>query len=98
MIVELFFSVGALHEDKQYDLMITAFLKFKKIVNDDCKLLIAGGDHGAKKNLQDLIDELNLNDHVQLLGYISDEKSGNIIKIVARSSYWGNMKALVFLY
>ncbi len=29
MIVNLFFSVGALHEDKQYDLMIKAFLKFK---------------------------------------------------------------------
>ncbi|EFC1528483.1 glycosyltransferase family 4 protein [Escherichia ruysiae] len=83
-----FFSVGALHEDKQYDLMITAFLKFKKIVNDDCKLLIAGGDHGAKKNLQDLIDELKLNDHVQLLGYISDEK---------KWEYYENCCALILL-
>ncbi|MFP1483778.1 hypothetical protein ACLB1S_18820 [Escherichia coli] len=29
--------------------MIKAFLKFKKLVNDNCKLLIAGGDHGARK-------------------------------------------------
>lgn len=83
-----FFSVGALHEDKQYDLMIKAFLKFKKLVNDNCKLLIAGGDHGAKKILQDLIDELKLNDHVQLLGYITDEDKWD---------YYENCCALILL-
>ncbi|GDF72698.1 glycosyl transferase [Escherichia coli] len=80
--------MGALHEDKQYDLMIKAFLKFKKLVNDNCKLLIAGGDHGAKKILQDLIDELKLNDHVQLLGYITDEDKWD---------YYENCCALILL-
>lgn len=83
-----FFSVGALQDDKQYDLMITAFLKFKKRVNNNCKLLIAGGDHGAKKNLQALIEKLNLDDHVQLLGYITDED---------KWGYYKNCRALILL-
>lgn len=31
--------------------MIKVFLKFKKLVNDNCKLLIVGGDYGVKKIL-----------------------------------------------
>ncbi|MGG9011318.1 glycosyltransferase family 4 protein, partial [Escherichia coli] len=41
-----FFSVGALHGEKKGEGGREDFLGFKKLVNDNCKLLIAGGDHG----------------------------------------------------
>lgn len=68
-----FFSVSALHKNKQYNLIIKAFLKFKKLVNNNCKLLIAKSNHKAKKILQNLINKLKLNNHVQLLKYITNK-------------------------
>lgn len=75
-----FFSVGALQSDKQYDLMIKAFYKFIQMDEQykDYKLLIAGGDLGAKKSLCNLIDEFNLSGKVILLGYISELEKNSL--------------------
>ncbi|AWS77503.1 glycosyltransferase family 1 protein [Enterobacter hormaechei] len=69
-----FFSVGALQDDKQYDLMIRAFHLFLESNPDykDFKLFIAGGDHGSKGKLEIIIKDLSMQDQVILLGYVSD--------------------------
>jgi len=65
-------SVGRLSKEKNFDTTIKAFSLLPKEIRDKYSYLIIGG--GAEKdNLQNLINNLNLQDNVKLLGNI-DEK------------------------
>lgn len=68
-----FFSINTLHKNKQYNLIIKTFLKFKKLINNNYKLLITKNNHKTKKILQNLINKLKLNNHIQLLKYITNK-------------------------
>lgn len=66
-----FVSVGRLHEQKGYDLLIQAIheLDENKILPDNFKLRIYG-DGPLKKQLQEMIKELNLDGKVFLMGQV----------------------------
>lgn len=68
-------AVGKLHEQKGFDLLISAFHRINQYV-PGWKLVILGKDMnmgGEQQNLQRQIDELDLNDKVKLPG-----RAGNI--------------------
>ncbi len=62
-------AVGRLHKQKNFQMLIKAYSQTK--VKDVAKLLIVG-EGEQKKELQNLIDELNLNDRVILVGAQKD--------------------------
>jgi glycosyltransferase involved in cell wall biosynthesis len=65
-------SAGRLHAKKGFDVLITAFKLLNNSFPDLC-LFIAGEDFGEKKNLQDLIVKLGLENNVFLVGQIDDK-------------------------
>lgn len=66
------FSAGRLVYAKGFDLLISAFSKVS-VLHQDVKLIIAGeGDQ--KESLLDMIDQLQLNDKVLLLGFLPPEQ------------------------
>ena len=69
-ISHVFFSMGRLHTIKCFDVLIDAFRVF---ANDytHAKLLIAGGDDGMEKILQEQIIRLKLEDKVFLIGLVN---------------------------
>tara|TARA_R110000744_G_scaffold189596_8_gene308695 strand:- start:33 stop:1130 length:1098 start_codon:yes stop_codon:yes gene_type:complete len=76
-------SVGRLNSLKAFDMLIKAFAQTN---HTNWELWIAG-DGQEHNNLQKLINELELNDHVKLLGLVKDiYKLYNISKIFAFSS------------
>ena len=86
-------NVGRLDHQKNQDLLIRAF---HQINNEKWKLLIIGEGNNRSK-YQDLIDSLNLNDDVKLLGNITDmPKYYNTSKIfVSTSRFEGSPNALI---
>lgn len=63
-------AVGKLHEQKGFDLLISAFHRIHQYM-PEWKLVILGQDmakEGEQQNLQQKIDELDLNDKVKLPG------------------------------
>ena len=69
-VEDVFFSMGRLHEIKGFDIIIDAFNIHLKLHKND-KLIIAGGDDGERKNLEEQIRRLNLQDSVFLIGAVN---------------------------
>lgn len=71
-------SMGRLHKVKGFDILIEAvnnvqsskFESVKELEGQDVVLFIAGEDFGERKNLEQLIDKLGLNEKVFLVGKI----------------------------
>lgn len=68
---KLILSVGALRESKDYPNLINALSMVKEIVATKFILMIAG-DGSEKEKLQNQIEELNLRNHIVLLGIRND--------------------------
>lgn len=68
-----FVSVGRLVASKGWEILINAFKK----LNNDCQLLIAG-DGVERKNIENLISNLNLTDRILLLGNVNKNEFKNI--------------------
>tara|TARA_X000000950_G_scaffold289310_1_gene411853 strand:+ start:35906 stop:37063 length:1158 start_codon:yes stop_codon:yes gene_type:complete len=67
---KIILSVGRLTKQKNFTYLIKEYSKFEKINKDYILCII--GDGEEKKNLNILINKLNLNDKVFLLGYRKD--------------------------
>ncbi len=63
-------SMGRLHRKKGFDLLIRAFRE-TLTEHSDALLMIAGGDFGEQKILEELILELKLKDKVFLVGHLT---------------------------
>lgn len=89
-----FVSVGRLHEQKGYDLLIKAIheLKINKLLPDNFKLRIYGNGP-LKEILQDMITELGLNDRVFLMGQVMNPykyiKGSNLFLLPSRYEAFG---------
>lgn len=66
----LVFSLGRLVEYKGFEYLIKA----AQFLEDNYRIMI-GGKGPLHDSLQKLIDDLNLNDRVELLGFVSDEEA-----------------------
>jgi glycosyltransferase involved in cell wall biosynthesis len=71
---------------KRHILLIDAFAEVAK-KNPDVKLVLTGGDKGNLQHVEDRVLSLGLNDRVDFLGFVSDEKLGEL---------YNNARALVF--
>jgi len=71
--------IGRLEKKKSIDVLLRAFLVFSK-ENSDYKLILAGKEsHGAEEIIS-IINELSLQNKVDMLGYISEEKKWELLK------------------
>ena len=71
-VSNIFFSMGRLHKIKGFDVLIDAFnLLLEK--DKYAKLIIAGGDDGVGKKLENQIKKLNLSSSVFLIGAVNFE-------------------------
>lgn len=77
-VSEVIFSMGRLHKIKRFDILIDAFCLYKQ-ENKKAKLLIAGGDDGAKKELSIQIKELKLEDSVFLIGMVDFKEKKELL-------------------
>jgi len=77
-------SVGRLSTNKRYDLLIY-FLA--EIIKDapDMTLYIIGKDFGELSNIEALIYRLSIQDHIKILGEISDVELRNYLK---KAKFW----------
>jgi len=66
-------SMGRLHKVKGFDILITSFKEVLKN-HPDAMLFIAGKDVGEKKNLETLVQELELKESVYFVGEVSDQE------------------------
>jgi glycosyltransferase involved in cell wall biosynthesis len=71
-------SMGRLHHVKGFDILIKSFCKTLKIF-PNAKLLIAGKDDGEKNNLTNLINDLDLQGKVFLIGEVTDQEKVNFL-------------------
>jgi len=71
-VSNVFFSMGRLHKIKGFNVLIDAFNLFLE-KDKYAKLIIAGGDDGVGKQLQDQIQKFNLSTSVFLIGAINFE-------------------------
>ncbi|CAI8239196.1 MAG: Phosphatidyl-myo-inositol mannosyltransferase [Cryomorphaceae bacterium] len=71
-VSNIFFSMGRLHKIKSFDVLIDAFNLFLQ-KDKYAKLIIAGGDDGVGKQLQNQIQKFNLGSSVFLIGAINFE-------------------------
>ena len=69
-VSKIFFSMGRLHQIKAFDLLIDSFSIFIK-KEENAKLIIAGGDDGTEKKLEQQIRVLGLENSVFLIGAVS---------------------------
>ena len=69
-VSHVFFSMGRLHKIKGFDILIDAFNLFLE-KDKNAKLIIAGGDDGVGKKLENQIKKLNLESSVFLIGAIN---------------------------
>lgn len=63
---------GRLRHVKGVDILIKAWAKVCDELKSDKPVLLIAGDGSQKEEIESLIDKLNLNDNVQLLGVVSD--------------------------
>lgn len=68
-ISHIFFSIGRLHKIKGFGLLVNAFSIFLQ-EDRNAKLLIAGGDDGEERKIQQQIIDLELQNSVFLIGSI----------------------------
>jgi glycosyltransferase involved in cell wall biosynthesis len=71
-VSNIFFSMGRLHKIKGFDVLIDAFNLFLE-KDKYAKLIIAGGDDGVGKKLENQIKKLNLSSSVFLIGAVNFE-------------------------
>ena len=72
--------IGGLNEDKRVDSILRGFATFiKRNPHSTLKLIIAGPDQGAKRQLEDLADELNLTPTTSFLGQVSEERKNELL-------------------
>ena len=71
-VSNVFFSMGRLHKIKGFNVLIDAFNLFLE-KDKYAKLIIAGGDDGVGKQLQDQIQKFNLSTSVFIIGAINFE-------------------------
>ena len=87
---KIIFSLGRIAEMKGFQDVIKKIPEFlSKGVN--VKYLIAGDDDGYKKNLEDLIEKLNLKEYVEFVGFLDLETKKQYISqcdIFAIPSLW----------
>ncbi|MFZ2449495.1 MAG: glycosyltransferase [Methylovulum miyakonense] len=69
---KIIISMGRLQKKKGFDILITAFAQVLENY-PAAKLLIAGQDEGEKRNLEQQIATLGLNDKVFLIGSITEQ-------------------------
>ena len=72
------FCVGMLEKRKGVDILIRAILVIKKAVPD--VHLFIGGIGGEEMNLKNLVKELNIEESVKFLGFISEEEKYSYYK------------------
>ncbi|VVB81094.1 Glycosyltransferase Gtf1 [uncultured archaeon] len=78
---KVFVSVGRLDEQKRYDILINAF---RKLAEKDVKnILIIIGDGPLKEELEQLIERLNLQENVFLIG-----RRSNVFKYLNKANYF----------
>jgi len=78
---KVFISVGRLDEQKRYDILINAF---RKLADKDAKnVLVVIGDGPLKDKLELLIERLNLQENVFLIG-----KRSNVFKYLGKADYF----------
>ena len=70
---KLFIAIGRLHPVKQFDLLVTAFVAFKRMYHGDCRLLILGSGP-EKKALQELIETYTAAHFIELLPSVRHTK------------------------
>ncbi len=64
-------AIGELHKNKGYEYMFRAFAEARKIRSSPYRLLVMG-EGEEKENLKKLIEELDLETDVSLLGFVKD--------------------------
>lgn len=65
--------VGSLEPRKNLRRLLLAFSKLAKITRDSTMLIIAGSDGWGNINLKGVVSDLGLENHVRIIGYISDD-------------------------
>ena len=77
-VSHVFFSMGRLHIIKGFDVLIDAFNLFLE-KDKNSKLIIAGGDDGVGKQLENQIKKLNLESSVFLIGAINFQNKKRLL-------------------
>ena len=77
-VSHVFFSMGRLHIIKGFDILIDAFNLFLE-KDKNAKLIIAGGDDGVGKQLENQIKKLNLESSVFLIGAINFQNKKRLL-------------------
>lgn len=75
---KILISMGRLHKIKGFDILINAFYLLKERL-PELVLLIAGEDFGEKKNLEEQIRRLNLEERVFLTGNIGGKEKTDFL-------------------
>lgn len=76
---DYFIGIGRLSKEKNFDNTIKAFSLLPDDIKTKYKYIIIGGG-SEQKHLQKLINELNLNNSVKLLGNIAEEEKITLLK------------------
>ena len=67
-------TVGNLQPRKNIRRLLTAWAQLVEgRANEGCVLVIAGGSHGRREDIEAVVTSLRLRDHVRLTGYVRDE-------------------------
>ena len=73
-----FVSIGRLVKGKKFDLVIDAFVKKFKDVDNGELIIIGGGEEYS--NLQKQIESLDMNHKIKLTGFLNRDKTAQILK------------------
>jgi len=66
--------LGRIHKSKGIDIVINAYSKLIKEINDDIVFVIAGSDDRYKAELEKLIKKLNLRDKIKFTGFVDERE------------------------
>ncbi|PCJ38199.1 MAG: glycosyl transferase family 1 [Cellvibrionales bacterium] len=67
-----FLFIGTLEPRKNLNRLLTAYSRLPMLVKEKAMLVIAGGKGWGGVDIETLINDLNLSEHVRLLGYVDE--------------------------
>ncbi len=73
-----FISIGFNEPRKNFPLLIRSFHNFRKMINDDVRLVIVG-DSDNMKDLESLRSDLNLEDFIDIIGVLNSSEVAGVI-------------------
>jgi glycosyltransferase involved in cell wall biosynthesis len=75
-----FLFVGTLEPRKNLERLLEAYAFLPKLLRDRCVCVIAGGRGWGGVDVHQLLESLNIQSHVRVLGYVSDEDLSTLYK------------------